>query len=149
VRRPLAAAVAVLLAALATGAVAQVRAIAAPAAMYDGPSKAARKLYAAPRGMPVEVLSTLGAWVKVRDAAGDVLWVERTDLADRRAVVTTAIAAVRKDPADAAAIVLTADRGVLLDLVDPAAGESPAGWVRVRHRDGVAGFVRSAEVWGL
>ena len=148
-RRPLAAAVAVLLAALATGAVAQVRAIAAPAAMYDGPSKAARKLYAAPRGMPVEVLSTLGAWVKVRDAAGDVLWVERTDLADRRAVVTTAIAAVRKDPADAAAIVLAADRGVLLDLVDPAAGESPAGWVRVRHRDGVAGFVRSAEVWGL
>jgi hypothetical protein len=34
-------------------------------------------------------------------------------------------------------------------LADPAAGESPAGWVRVRHRDGGAGFVRATEVWGL
>ncbi len=151
-RRPLVAAgLAGLLAAGACGAAAanEFRAIAAPAPMYDGPSKAARKLYAAPRGMPVQVVSTLGQWVKVRDASGEVLWVERTDLADRRAVVTTAIATVRRDPNDAAAIVMTADRGVLLDLADPAAGESPAGWVRVRHRDGVAGFVRSGEVWGL
>lgn len=150
-RRPvLALAFAGLLAAGAPGAVAaEFRAIAAPAAMYDGPSKAARKLYAAPRGMPVEVLSTLGQWVKVRDASGEVLWVERGDLAERRAVVTTAIATVRKDPADVAATVMTADRGVLLELADPAAGESPSGWVRVRHRDGVAGFVRSGEVWGL
>jgi SH3-like domain-containing protein len=152
VRRPLAAAGIVgLLVAGAAGAAAasEVRAIAAPAVMYDGPSKAARKLYAAPRGMPVQVVSTLGQWVKVRDASGEVTWVERTDLADRRAVVTTAIATVRKDPSDAAAVVLTADRGVLLDLADPAVGESPAGWVRVRHREGVAGFVRSSEVWGL
>ena len=149
-RRP-AATVAGLLAAAACGAAAanEFRAIVAPAVMYDGPSRAARKLYAAPRGMPVQVVSTLGQWVKVRDASGEVLWVERTDLAHRRAVVTTAVATVRKDPNDAAAIVMTADRGVLLDLADPAAGESPAGWIRVRHRDGVAGFVRSGEVWGL
>ena len=150
--RPLVAAgLAGALAALCCGvaAASEFRAIAAPAVMYDGPSKAARKLYAAPRGMPVQVVSTLGQWVKVRDASGEVLWVERTDLAERRAVVTTAIATVRKDPSEAAAVVMTADRGVLLELADPAGGESPAGWVRVRHRDGVAGFVRSGEVWGL
>lgn len=144
-------AVAGLLAAGAGGAAAasEFRAIAAPAPMYDGPSRAARKLYAAPRGMPVQVVSTLGQWVKVRDASGEVLWVERTDLAERRAVVTTAIATLRRDPNETAAVVMTADRGVLLDLVDPAAGESPAGWIRVRHAEGSAGFVRSGEVWGL
>lgn len=125
------------------------RSIAAPAVLYDGPSKQARKLFAAPRGMPVEVISTLGVWIKVRDVAGDVVWVERGDLAERRSVVTSAVATVRRDPADASAAVMTADRGVLLDLVDPSAGASPAGWVRVRHRDGVAGFVRTTEVWGL
>ena len=128
---------------------AEYRAIAQPAVMYDGPSRQARKLFAAPRGMPVEVISTLGQWVKVRDMSGDVVWVERTELAERRHVVTAAIATVRRDPQDAAPAVLTADRGVLLELVDPAAGESPAGWVRVRHRDGVTGFVRLAEIWGL
>jgi SH3-like domain-containing protein len=147
VRGPVAAVV--LAAAMGSAAAAEFRSIAQPAPMYDGPSKQARKLFAAPRGMPVEVVSTLGQWVKVRDVAGDVVWVERADLAERRSVVATGVAAVRRDPQDGAPVVLNADRGVLLDLVDPAAGESPAGWIRVRHRDGQGGYVRASEVWGL
>jgi SH3-like domain-containing protein len=141
--------VAAALCALAAPAVAEIRGVAAAAVLYDGPSKQARKLFAAPRGMPLEVISTLGQWVKVRDVAGDVVWIERTDLGERRSVVTSAPATLRREPQDTAAVVLQADRGVLLDLADPAAGESPAGWVRVRHRDGSAGFVRATEVWGL
>ncbi len=133
----------------AAAALAEIRGVAAPAVLYDGPSKQARKLFAAPRGMPLEVISTLGQWVKVRDVAGDVVWIERADLGERRSVVTSALATVRREPQDAAAVVLQADRGVLLELADPAAGESPAGWVRVRHREGGAGFVRVTEVWGL
>ncbi len=141
--------VAVALLAPAAAALAEIRGVAAPAVLYDGPSKQARKLFAAPRGMPLEVISILGQWVKVRDVAGDVVWIERADLGERRSVVTAALATVRREPQDAAAVVLQADRGVLLDLADPAAGESPAGWVRVRHRDGASGFVRVTEVWGL
>ena len=130
----------------AAAALAEVRGVAAPAVLYDGPSKQARKLFAAPRGMPVEVISTLGQWVKVRDMAGDVVWIERTDLGERRAVVTSTLATVRQQPQDSAATVLHAERGVLLELAEGSA--ATAGWLRVRHRDGGIGWVRSTEVWG-
>ncbi|MFZ4757103.1 MAG: SH3 domain-containing protein [Burkholderiaceae bacterium] len=128
---------------------AEFRSVAAPAVLYDGPSKQARKLFAAPRGMPLEVISTLGQWVKVRDAAGDVVWIERGDLAERRSVVTQALVPMRAGPQDTAAVVASIDRGVLLELADPAAPDAASGWVRVRHRDGTAGFVRAVDVWGL
>jgi len=116
------------------------------AILYDGPSPSANRLFVAPRGMPVELLSVIRDWVRVRDAAGDVMWIERGDLSPERTVVATNAAPVRAHANDAAEIVYQADRGVLLELVDPA----PApGWARVRHRDGGAGFVRAADVWGL
>jgi SH3-like domain-containing protein len=129
-------------------AAAEWRGVSRAAVLYDGPSKQAKRLYAAPRGMPVEVVSTLGAWVKVRDSAGEVLWIERADLGERRAVVTTAVAAVRQQPQDAAPVVLHADRGVLLELAEGTPAEAAGGWLRVRHRDGGAGWVRTADVFG-
>jgi SH3-like domain-containing protein len=140
---------ALVVAALASPAwAAEYRSVAQPAVMYDGPSKQARKLFAAPRGMPVEVISSLGPWVKVRDMAGDVVWIERPDLTERRNVLAATIAAVRQQPQDTAPVVLHAERGVMLELVDPAAREASAGWLQVRHRDGGSGWVRVTEVWG-
>jgi len=52
---------------------------------------------------------------------------------------------VRAAADDAAAPVFTADKGVLLEMTE-AAG---AGWIKVRHRDGVSGYVRSSEIWGI
>jgi SH3-like domain-containing protein len=125
---------------------AEFRSVAQPAVLYDAPSLLARKLFVAPRGMPVEVVSSVNLWVKVRDQAGDFAWIERADLASQRTVVARAVAAVRAEPREGADLVFQADRGVVLELVEPA----PApGWARVRHRDGSAGFVRAAEVWGL
>jgi SH3-like domain-containing protein len=49
---------------------------ATPVIMYDAPSVKGGKVYVAPRGMPVEVIFTSGAWSKVRDMAGDLSWVE-------------------------------------------------------------------------
>jgi SH3-like domain-containing protein len=150
-RRPVAGlpqvlAVAALAAASVPTQAAEYRSLANAAVLYDGPSRQARKLFAGPRGMPLEVISTLGQWVKVRDVSGDVVWVERPELAERRAVVTTTLATVRQQPQDSAATVLHADRGVLLELVE--GGEPSAGWLRVRHREGGTGWVRNGEVWG-
>lgn len=118
---------------------------AAPAVLYDAPSAKGRKVFAAPRGMPVEVVLTYGEWTKVRDANGDLAWVESKMLAPRRNVIVSAASArVRIAAEDAAQLAFSADKGVLLELVDPAVG----GWVKVRHRDGQSGFVRAAEVWG-
>lgn len=118
---------------------------AAPAVLYDAPSAKGRKVFVAPRGMPVEVVLTYGEWTKVRDAGGDLAWVESQRLSDRRTVVVKVPQArVRAAPDEAAAPVFTADKGVLLELVEPAAG----GWARIRHADGLVGFVRLADIWG-
>lgn len=116
-----------------------------PAILYDTPSLKGRKLFVAPRGMPVEVVLTYGQWTKVRDAAGDLAWVEAKTLVPKRNVVVSAGSArVRASAEDGGAIVFTAEKGVLLELADSAS----SGWVKVKHRDGQSGFVKAAEVWG-
>jgi SH3-like domain-containing protein len=123
------------------------RAAARVAVLYDAPSLKARKRYIAPRGMPLEVLTMVGAWVKVRDMAGAVLWIERDELVDRHSVVTATTVTVRQQPQDAAPVVFQAGRGVLLEMADAAASSTQA-WLRVRHRDAGVGWVRGTEVWG-
>lgn len=118
---------------------------AAPAVLFDAPSAKGRKMFVAPRGMPVEVVLTYGEWTKVRDSSGGLSWVESRTLTPRRnVVVTVAGARVRESAADNAPLAYTADKGVLLELLDA----TNPGWVRVRHGDGQAGFVRAADVWG-
>lgn len=117
-----------------------------PAILYDAPSVKGGKLFVAPSGMPVEVVLSYGDWVKVRDASGDMAWTEMKGLsAKRNVIVKVAAAKVRATPDDAAPVVMTADKNVLLELVDPEAGT----WVRVRHRDGISGYVKASEVWGI
>ena len=118
----------------------------AGAILYDGPSPSATRLFVAPRGMPIELISVIRLWVKVRDVYGDVVWIERGDISPQRTVVTTAVTAVREYANDASAIVFQADLGVMLQLVDPAAAP---GWARVRHEDGTGGYVHVSDIWGL
>jgi SH3-like domain-containing protein len=118
---------------------------ATPAVLYDAPSPKGRKVFVAPRGMPVEVVLTYGEWTKVRDMSGDLAWIQSRALVPRRnVIVNVASARVRASADEASAVTFTADKGVLLELVEPVAG----GWAKVRHRDGQTGFVRVAEVWG-
>ena len=119
---------------------------ATPVIMYDAPSVKGGKVYVAPRGMPVEVIFTSGAWSKVRDMAGDLSWVESKDLITRRnLIVRVAHAKIRASADDSAALVFSAEKNVLLEMAEPAS----AGWVKVRHRDGQLGYVKVNEVWGL
>jgi SH3-like domain-containing protein len=117
----------------------------APAVLYDAPSQKGRKMFVAPREMPVEVILTYGEWSKIRDATGELSWVESKALSPARSVVTTLQGAkVRSASDEKSALVFTADKGVLLELVEPVA----SGWVKVRHRDGQGGYIKASEVWG-
>jgi SH3-like domain-containing protein len=128
-------------------AAAEFRSIAeAAVVLYDAPSTRAAKLYVASRNLPVEVISTDGAWVKVRDPLGGLSWIERKLLADKRTVIVAVpVADVRQRAEDAAPLLFQAQQGVVLDLVEAGA----TGWARVRHADGSSGFVRIGQVWGL
>ena len=114
--------------------------------MYDAPSVRAKKLFVASRYYPVEIVINIDAWAKVRDPSGDLTWVEKKALSDKRTVlITVTYADVRQAPSDQAALVFQVQQGVALDVVEPQAG----GWVKVRHADGQVGFLKIAQVWGL
>lgn len=115
------------------------------AVLYDAPSRAATPLYVVSRHYPLEVIVNLEAWVKVRDHAGALTWVEKKALGDKRMVLVTAAAAeARLRPEEGAPLAFSAAQNVALELVEIA----PNGWLRVRHADGASGFVRAASVWG-
>ncbi len=125
---------------------AEFRSISEASVMYDAPAVRGKKLFVAPRGMPVEVVIANEGWMRVRDKAGDLAWVERKFLSDKRTVLANpASLAVRERADDAARAVITVAQDVVLDLIE---GPS-AGWVKVRHADGAVGFVRVSQVWGL
>lgn len=136
---------ALVLAASAAGA-AEYRALGdTPAVLYDAPSTRADRLFVASRQYPFEVLVKLDHWTKVRDANGEVAWVENKALGERPTVmVTVPLADVRAAPGKDSPLVFEAYKQVILEVVEPAAGE----WVKVRHRDGQGGFIRIAHVWG-
>ena len=115
------------------------------AVLYDAPSRAATPLYVVQRNYPLEVIVNLEAWVKVRDHAGALTWVEKKMLGEKRTLlVTGASAEVRQRPEDGAPAVFVAAQNVALELVEVA----PNGWLRVRHADGATGYVRASQVWG-
>jgi len=129
-----------------TGAAADFRSVAENAAvLYDAPSAKAKKLYVVSHGYPVEVLVVVEGWSKVRDAAGELTWIESKQLSDKRTVmVRMPLAQVREAADDNAPVAFQAQQNVLLELLEVASG----GWLRVRHRDGQSGYVRVAQVWG-
>lgn len=121
------------------------RSLAEPAILYDAPSRQGKPLFVIARYTPVEVVVSVEGWIKVRDAGGAIAWVEKRALADRRTLIATTRVQAREQPDPGAAVVFEADKDVILELTE----SGPAGWVKVRHRDGQVGFVRVNQVWGL
>lgn len=122
------------------------RTVIEPALLYDAPSQQAKPLFAIARGTPVEQVVVLDTWIKVRDATGELAWIEKRLLSEKRGLMArNDRVQVRNSPEDGAPPAFELDRDVLVDLVEA----GPTGWAKVRHRDGQQGFVRVNEVWGL
>jgi SH3-like domain-containing protein len=122
------------------------RTVTEAAAMYDAPSAKASPLFVVRPGTPVELVVSLEGWSKVRDSKGDLVWIEKKYLAEKRNVIVRSDRAqVRVAAEDKATLVFEVERDVVLELVEAV----PGGWVKVRHRDGQSGFVKAPQVWGL
>jgi len=122
------------------------RSVAPPAAvLYDAPSLKARKLFILNQGYPVEILVSLEGWLKVRDASGELAWIEAKNLSTQHSVmVKVPRGEVRRAPDENAPIVFLVEQDGLLDVI-----ETADNWVHVRHRDGSTGYIRITQVWGL
>jgi SH3-like domain-containing protein len=129
----------------AVGWAADYRSVADTAAiLYDAPSVKSKKVYVVNQGYPLELVVVVEGWSKVRDASGDLLWIESKSLTDKRTVLVKApVAEVRESADDGSAVVFQVQQNVLLEVV-----ETAGAWLRVRHRDGQTGFIRVNQVWG-
>jgi SH3-like domain-containing protein len=117
-----------------------------PALLYDAPATTASKVAIAGSGLPLEVVVDTAAWVKVRDPNGHLAWIEKAALGGPRSVmVKVETSLVRQQPRADAEVVFRAARGVLLEVTGAA---DPAGWLPVKHVDGLAGWLPAYEVWG-
>ncbi|MDP2248687.1 MAG: SH3 domain-containing protein [Nitrosomonadales bacterium] len=123
------------------------RSISVPkAVLFDAPSAQAKKLFVIWQGYPVEIIVNLGDWVKVRDNQGGLTWVESKNLSPKRTVIVVQGPVEMREAANLSANVLSRlEKDVVLDLVET----TSAGWVKVKHRDGLTGYVQAAAVWGL
>ena len=122
------------------------RSLTEAAIVYDAPSTEGRRLFILRPGTPVEIVVTLDQWIKVREPSGSLSWIERRVLAKRRTLLITAErAAIRREARDDAPLSFEAARNVVVELI-----EAPTlGWARVRHADGLEGYIRASDVWGL
>ncbi len=112
----------------------------------DAPSPQGRQLFRLRPGTPVEIIVTQDGWARVREPSGALNWVEQSALSNRRTVIVTAErATIRREPQSTAAPAFEATRNVVLEVVGPPA----LGWARVRHGQGLEGYIHASEVWGL
>ncbi len=116
------------------------------AVLYDAPSLEASKLYILSQGYPVEIIVNLSGWLKVRDALGGLNWIESKQLSPKRTVLVITKAEIKAGEDAASALLATVEPDVVLELVSPL---NKNGWVKVKHRDGVVGYVQASAVWGL
>lgn len=117
------------------------------AVLYDAPSFSAKKIFLLSQYYPVEVIVNLGDWLKVRDAEGAISWVEAKQLSTKRTVMVRAGSAELKQTADiASSLVATLQKNVVLEVVD---ANMSGGWLKVKHRDGLIGFMLVSSLWGV
>jgi SH3-like domain-containing protein len=118
----------------------------AKAVLYDAPSKEANKLYILSSGYPVEIIVNLGDWLKVRDQQGGLSWIESKYLSGKRTVLVMENSEIKSAESASAPLLATVEKDVTLEILSPIIKN---GWVKVKHRDGIVGFVQASALWGL
>lgn len=117
------------------------------AILYDAPSSAAKKVRLLSQYYPVEVIVDLGDWLKVRDARGSISWIEAKLLSNKHMVMVTSKNAELRQSADAAsALIANLEKDVALEVADE---HLTNGWLKVKHRDGLTGFILISSTWGF
>ncbi|MFC7422304.1 SH3 domain-containing protein [Iodobacter arcticus] len=113
--------------------------------LSEAPSDEAKKLFLASKGTPLELLTEQGGWARVRDRTGSLAWLKKSDLSSKHTVQVLRNAPVYKAADAKSALLYRAGKDLLLDMQE----NTRTGWLKVKHRDGVSGFIRIEEVWGV
>jgi len=112
--------------------------------MRSGPGTNYRVKWVLGQGYPLHVVATRGKWLKVRDFENTTGWVYKP-LVNRRPhmVVKKKLVNVRSRPSLHAKVVARAKYGVVFRTL-----KRGKNWVKVRHQNGITGWVARRLVWG-
>jgi SH3-like domain-containing protein len=112
--------------------------------MRSGPSTRYKVTWVLGKGFPLQVISSKGKWLKVRDFENDAGWVY-APLTSRKGhmVVKKKIVNIRSGPGKKYRIVAKAKYGVVFQTL-----KQIKGWAKVKHQDGTIGWIYRKLLWG-
>jgi len=117
--------------------------------MRSGPGTKYRVLWKLGNGFPLKVLKHSGKWIRVRDFEGTIGWVYR-GVVNRTAHMIVKVHKnsktkinVRSGPGTRYTVVAKAYYGVVFRTL-----KQKNGWVRIKHEQGVTGWVKRTLLWG-
>ncbi len=113
--------------------------------LYESPSEKGRKLFVISRATPLEVLAEQKDWLRVRDQKGAMAWVKAQEVSTLRYLQVVKAGEAHKEANAKSATVFRTNPDLLLEILE----NTKAGWVKIKHQDGLVGFIRIEEVWGL
>lgn len=113
--------------------------------LYETPSNKGRKLFTVSSSTPFEVLVEQGEWLRIRDQKGAIAWIKKQDASAHRHLQVIRAGSVHKDANAKSAVIFRTEPDLLLEMLE----NTKAGWVKIKHRDGLVGFIRIEEIWGL
>lgn len=113
---------------------------------YDAPSSEATKMLIYSKDYPLEVIVNLGDWLKLRDQQGGLVWLENKNLSQKRFVFVLDRTDINLAETAPSALVATVEKGVSLELIST---NFKNGMVKVKHRDGLSGYVQANKLWGV
>ena len=116
--------------------------------LFEGPSSSTKKKFIVTEGYPLKIIVSLKDWKKVEDHLGKISWVQAKNLDRERTVITLKPQSTiyNKSNINEAKLAYI-DEFVVLNLISPIVTN---GWIKVKSTlEGIEGFMRAEEVWGI
>jgi len=112
--------------------------------LRSGPGTNHPVLWELGQGYPLKVVARQGKWLKVVDFENDSGWIFRSVTARKAHLIVKKPAVnIRSGPGDGYRLVGKANYGVVLRTL-----RHSKGWAKVRHENGVTGWIRRDLLWG-
>lgn len=117
--------------------------------LRKGPSTQYPIIWELGKGFPLRIRSYKDNWIKVSDFEGDIGWIYK-DLVSKKPHLIVKINKnskarinIRSGPGTKYKVVGKAEYGVVFQTL-----KRGDGWVKVRHEDGLTGWVKRSLLWG-
>lgn len=112
--------------------------------MRSGPGQKYAILWELGKGFPLKVVDHKGSWLKVSDFENDEGWIYKKLVAPKaHLIVKKKRINIRSGPGSKYKIVGKAKYGVVLRTL-----KRNQGWVKIKHENGLTGWVKRNLLWG-